>query len=213
MKITELTSRQQAIAPISAFTAQGDLSKLKAVLELGLDAGLTINDIKEILVQLYAYLGFPRALNGLGTFMALVNERKEQGIEDIVGVEAGPLPADKSRLELGTAVQTYLIGVPVKGPVLDFAPAIDAYLKDHLFGDIFGRDNLGYKDREIATLGALAGLEGVEPQLMSHFNISLNIGLTETQLKEVIAALESSVSPDVAQRATSALDKVLATRK
>lgn len=212
MKIIELTSRQQAIAPISAFTALGDLPKLKTALEAGLNASLTINDIKEILVQLYAYLGFPRALNGLGTFMALVNERNEQGIEDIVGVEAGPLPADKSRLELGAAVQTYLIGMPVKGPVLDFAPAIDAYLKDHLFGDIFGRDNLGYKDREIATLGALAGLEGVEPQLMSHFNISLNIGLTEMQLKEVIMSLENSVSQAVAQRGATALEKVLATR-
>ncbi|HBA8915629.1 TPA: carboxymuconolactone decarboxylase family protein [Escherichia coli] len=76
MKVTALTSRQQAIAPISAFTALGDNYKLRAALEAGLHAGLTINDIKEILVQLYAYLGFPRALNSLGTFMPLVNERK-----------------------------------------------------------------------------------------------------------------------------------------
>ena len=110
-------------------------------------------------------------------------------------------------------MQTYLIGVPAKGPVFDFAPAIDTYLKEHLFGDIFGRDNLSYEDREIATLGALAGLEGVEPQLMSHFNISLNIGLTETQLRGVIVALENSACPVVAQRATSALEKVLAASK
>lgn len=213
MKVTELTSRQQAIAPISAFTALGDNHKLRAALEAGLHASLTINDIKEILVQLYAYLGFPRALNALGTFMTLVNERKEQGINDIAGSEASPLPAGRSLLELGTSVQTYLIGVPAKGPVFDFAPAIDTYLKEHLFGDIFGRDNLSYEDREIATLGALAGLEGVEPQLMSHFNISLNIGLTETQLRGVIVALENSACPVVAQRATSALEKVLAASK
>lgn len=100
-----------------------------------------------------------------------------------------------------------------KGPVFDFAPAIDTYLKEHLFGDIFGRDNLSYEDREIATLGALAVLEGVEPQLMSHFNISLNIGLTETQSRGVIVALENSACPVVAQRATSALEKVLAASK
>lgn len=213
MKNAGLTRRQQAIAPISAFTALGDLPKLKITLEEGLEAGLTINDIKEVLVQLYAYLGFPRALNGLGSFMAVVNERKEQGIEDTTGAEASPLPVGKSRLELGTQVQTYLIGTPAKGPVLVFAPAIDVYLKDHLFGDIFGRDNLRYEDREIATLGALAGLEGVEPQLMSHFSISLNIGLSEQQLRDVINALESSVSHAVAQRAAAALDKVLANRE
>lgn len=213
MSNTGLTRRQQAIAPISALTALGDLPNLKIMLEEGLNAGLTINDIKEVLVQLYAYLGFPRALNGLGTFMSVVNERKERGIEDSAGTEASPLSVAKSRLELGTEIQTYLIGEPAKGPVLDFAPAIDIYLKDHLFGDIFGRDNLSYEDREIATLGALAGLEGVEPQLMSHINISMNIGLSEQQLNDVIDALENHVSRAVAQRATSALEKVLCGRK
>jgi len=48
---------------------------------------------------------------------------------------------------------------------------------------------------------------------MSHFNISLNIGLTETQLRGVIVALENSACPVVAQRATSALEKVLAASK
>lgn len=210
MNDKELTRRQKAIPPISAFTALGDMSQLKVVLEEGLDAGLTINDIKEILVQLYAYLGFPRALNGLSTFMAVVNERQEKGIEDITGAEASPLPESRSRLELGTEVQTYLIGSPAKGPVLEFAPAIDTYLKDHLFGDIFGRDNISYKDREIATLSALAALEGVELQLMSHFNISLNIGLSASQLKDMIDTLERSVSLTVAQRAKSVLDKALA---
>lgn len=213
MSTKELTRRQQAIAPISAFTALGDLSRLKVALEDGLKDGLTLNEIKEVLVQLYAYLGFPRALNGLGTFMALVNERKEHGIQDTEGAEASPMPAGKSRLELGTEVQTYLIGVPAAGPVLDFAPAIDVYLKDHLFGDIFGRDNLGYEDREIATLGALAALEGLEPQLMSHFSISLNIGLSEKKLRSVINTLENSVSHRIAQRAAIALDKTLANKK
>lgn len=213
MTTKELTRRQQAIAPISAFTALGDLSRLKVALEDGLKDGLTLNEIKEVLVQLYAYVGFPRALNGLGTFMALVNERKEHGIQDTEGAEASPMPAGKSRLELGTEVQTYLIGVPAAGPVLDFAPAIDVYLKDHLFGDIFGRDNLGYEDREIATLGALAALEGLEPQLMAHFSISLNIGLSEKKLRSVINTLENSVSHRIAQRAAIALDKTLANKK
>lgn len=43
---------------ISAFTAQGDLENLKVALNKGLDSGLTINQIKEVLVQMYAYAGF-----------------------------------------------------------------------------------------------------------------------------------------------------------
>ena len=56
-----LSAKQQSIVTIAAFTANGDLQKLKTALNEGLDAGLTVNEIKEVLVQMYAYCGFPRA--------------------------------------------------------------------------------------------------------------------------------------------------------
>jgi 4-carboxymuconolactone decarboxylase len=59
-----LNAKQQSIIPIAAFTAIGDLAKLRTALHDGLDAGLTMNEIKEILVHLYAYTGFPRSLRG-----------------------------------------------------------------------------------------------------------------------------------------------------
>ena len=64
--MTGLTARQQALAPIAAITVTGDQDRLRGALSAGLDAGLTIAEIKEILVQLYAYAGFPRSLNALG---------------------------------------------------------------------------------------------------------------------------------------------------
>lgn len=54
MKSGGLNAKQEKIVTIAAFTANGDLQKLKTALNEGLDAGLTINEIKEILVQLYA---------------------------------------------------------------------------------------------------------------------------------------------------------------
>src|SRR5579871_4905873 len=61
-----LTARQQAIVPIAALAAAGTMAKLNSVLNDGMDAGLTVSDAKEILLQLYAYAGFPRSLNALG---------------------------------------------------------------------------------------------------------------------------------------------------
>jgi alkylhydroperoxidase/carboxymuconolactone decarboxylase family protein YurZ len=51
--------------------------------------------------------------------------------------------------------------------LFEFAPALDEYLKTHLFGDIFGRDNLDWPSRELATVAALAAMPGVEPQLQA----------------------------------------------
>src|SRR3954466_3349733 len=86
-----LTTPQQSIVSIAALTAVGNLEHLKTELNTGLDAGLTINEIKEVLVQLYAYCGFPRSLNGIGTFMKVLEERKEKGIQDGAGKEATPV--------------------------------------------------------------------------------------------------------------------------
>jgi hypothetical protein len=40
-----LSARQQGVISISAYTANGDLDKLKTTLNEGLDAGLTVNEI------------------------------------------------------------------------------------------------------------------------------------------------------------------------
>ena len=82
-----LTAAQNSLVAISSYTAQGKMDELSQALNEGLDAGLTVNEIKEALVQLYAYCGFPRSLNGVGAFMKVLNERKERGIVDEQGKE------------------------------------------------------------------------------------------------------------------------------
>jgi alkylhydroperoxidase/carboxymuconolactone decarboxylase family protein YurZ len=41
-----LSAKQQAIVPIAALTARGDLDAMKAAIGEGLNAGLSINEIK-----------------------------------------------------------------------------------------------------------------------------------------------------------------------
>lgn len=207
-----LTAKQQAIAPIAAFAATGDMARLDNALNQGLDAGLSVSEVKEMLVQLYAYAGFPRSLNALGQLMKVIDARRHRGIEDAPGREPGrPIPTGEALLAAGTANQTKLAGTPVKGPLFDFAPAIDRFLKTHLFGDIFERDNLDWQSRELATVGALAALDGVEPQLQAHIRISLNVGLSASQLRQLAQALHERGDPAAAARVQAALGKQLAT--
>jgi alkylhydroperoxidase/carboxymuconolactone decarboxylase family protein YurZ len=206
-----LSARQQAIVPIAALAAAGDIARLSTALNQGLDAGLTISDAKEVLVQLYAYAGFPRSLNALAALMKVVNERKQQGIEDAPGSEPSrPIPKGDDLLAAGTANQTKLAGAPVEGPLFDFAPTANEYLRTHLFGDIFERDNLDWQSRELATVGMLSALPGAEPQLQAHMRISMNTGLTAGQLRQLSQVLAERVDVDTAHRASEALGRHLA---
>jgi 4-carboxymuconolactone decarboxylase len=206
-----LSARQQAIPLIAASMATGDMLKLKVALSQGLDAGLTVSEAKEILVQLYAYTGFPRSLNALGELMKLVEARRKRGIQDAQGVEPSRLPATgDALLAAGTANQTRISGSPVTGPLFDFAPVINQFLQAHLFGDIFERDNLDWQSRELATVGALAAMPGVEAQLRSHMAASLRVGLSAAQLRQVVQLLADRGDEPAAQRASAALTEALA---
>lgn len=206
-----LSAKQQAIPLIAAAMAVSDMPRLNAALGNGLDAGLTIGEAKEILVQLYAYVGFPRSLNALGELMKLVEERKQRGIEDVPGREpAKPVPTGDALRAIGTANQTKISGAPVAGPLFDFAPVANQFLQSHLFGDIFERDNLDWQSRELATVGALAATPGVESQLRSHMAASIRIGLSPAQLRQLIEGLAQSGDTAAAARARVALAEAIA---
>ena len=108
-----LSAREQAIVAIASYTGKGDLEHLPTALTKGLEVSMTINEIKEVLIQAYAYCGFPRALNGLATVDEVLSERQSKNIHDTMGNDATPLPANTDILALGTRVQTQLAGAPV----------------------------------------------------------------------------------------------------
>jgi quercetin dioxygenase-like cupin family protein/alkylhydroperoxidase/carboxymuconolactone decarboxylase family protein YurZ len=204
-----LDIKQQRIVAIAALTAAGDMPQLTAALSRGLDAGLTINDIKEILVQLYAYAGFPRSLNSLTAFKSVIEERSRRGVKDERGTDPHPFPIGTDSTKLGTEIQLRLTGAVASEKYADFCPAIDTFLKAHLFGDIFGRDNLDFRTRELATVSALAALDGVESQLQSHMRIALRQGLTASQLRDLTGIIASTVGQARADSTANALHSVL----
>jgi alkylhydroperoxidase/carboxymuconolactone decarboxylase family protein YurZ len=207
-----LNPKEQSIVAIAALTAKGDLSTLKTALNTGLEAGLTINQIKEAIVHLYAYCGFPRSIRGLQTFMEVLNERNAKGIQDELGAEASPIQDERSKYERGREVLEKLTGAPQDGPKTGysaFAPVMDVFLKEHLFADLFERNVLTYSERELVTISVISSIGGAEPMLRSHLNICLNVGLTPGQLKHFISIIESTLGKESANAAQKILDEVL----
>jgi 4-carboxymuconolactone decarboxylase len=204
-----LTDRQRAISLMAAFTTKGDLPKLKQALYTALDAGLTVNDCKEVLVHAYAYCGFPRSIQGLNTLITTLEERKSKGIKDNVGREATPVPGDMDKYETGWKNLAKLGGRSAEGPVEKptsgygaFSPEIDRFLKEHLFADLFSRDVLTFAERELTTVSILVALgSGVEPMLGSHLGLAMKQGITKGQLVDLFALIEKSVSKSDADAA------------
>lgn len=200
-----LTPRQQSLSAIAALEAEGDLERLQVAIGDGYDNGLTTSQIKEALSQLYAYTGFPRSLNSLGILRQVIAKRQDSGMPVPEGKEASPLPRDYDALSQGTAVQKKVSGREFR---YDFAPAADYYLKAHLFGDIFARDNLTHAERELVTVSAISSLRGCEAQLRSHIRGAKNMGLSDDEIHSIPVNLEEKVGPEQALRCLRAVADV-----
>ena len=201
-----LTTKQQALVAIAANEAKGNIEELKTALNEGLEQGLTVSEAKEALSQLYAYTGFPRSLNALGALQQVIKERTKAGLRLEEGREADPLPKEYDALSQGTEVQTQLCGG--QPFTYTFAPQTDYYLKAHLFGDIFARNNLTFADREVVTVSAISALPGCEPQLQAHVSGARNMEVSDDALKEMPALLEAKVGAAEAERLRGALASV-----
>lgn len=215
-EIGGLSSKQQSLVRIAALTADGDLKNLPHALNAGLDGGLTVNEIKEAIVHLYAYAGFPRSIRGLQVFMEVLDERKAKGIVDEWGPEASPVADERDKYERGAETLYELTGKRWDKPESGygaFSPAIDTFLKEHLFVDIFERDLLTYAERELVTVSVLSSIGGVEPMLRSHFNICLNLGLTPEQLHQFVGLIKGTIGKKEAKAAQNVLDEVLNSKR
>lgn len=196
-----LSDKQKAIVLMAAFTAKGDLEKLKPAIYEALDGGLTINECKEVFLHSYAYCGFPRSIQGLNTLISTLDERKAKGIKDNMGREATPV-SDTNKYVTGWENLAKLRGRSPDGPIEKptsgygaFSPEIDRFLKEHLFADLFSRDVLTFGERELTTISVLIALgKGVEPMLGSHLALAMKQGITKNQIEEVFALIERSVS-------------------
>ncbi|MDR7317747.1 MULTISPECIES: carboxymuconolactone decarboxylase family protein [Brevibacillus] len=68
----------------------------------------------------------------------------------------------------------------------DIAPDLGRYIVEFAFGDIYSRDGLDLKQRQLVTLASLTTQGGCEPQLQVHMNAALNVGLSPQEIIEAI---------------------------
>jgi 4-carboxymuconolactone decarboxylase len=157
------------------------------------------------------YSGFPSSINGMNTLKDVLKERKEHGINDEIGKTATDT-TKTDRLKLGEQELTKLDSLQVdrlKNAYNDFSPELVKLTLEFGYADIFSRDNLAPKYRQIATISALTALGNAQPQLKFHINAGLNIGLTETEIKEIMLLISFYAGFPAAINGTNILKEII----
>ncbi len=94
-------------------------------------------------------------------------ERYERGLRVLSAVD-------------GPAGQAVVEGLAKSFP--DFA----RYVVEFPFGDIYAREGLGLRERELATVAALCVLGHAQPQLRVHVHAALHVGCKPAEVVEVV---------------------------
>lgn len=100
-----------------------------------------------------------------------------------------PQAEDETRFERGRKALSRIDGEggeKVVASLADIAPDFARYLIEFPFGDIYCRPGLDLRSREIATIAALTAMGNAAPQLKVHVEAGLNVGLTRSEIVEII---------------------------
>ena len=104
-------------------------------------------------------------------------------------------------------------GEEVKNSLNDISPDLVKYMIEYSFGDIYSREGLQLKSKEIAVVAALTALGNAEPQLKVHINGALNVGCTINEVKEIILQMSAYSGFPTCINAMNALKYVLNERE
>lgn len=212
-----LDLKSKEIAVVAALTAMRTAQpQLKVHLNGALNTGSSISEIKEVILQMSVYSGFPSSINGMNALKEVLGEREGRGIKDIVGVVATPTSLATSRFDKGKEKLSQLDSLQVDRLNIaysDFSPELVKFVLEYGYADIFSRDNLDVKYRQISTIAALTALGNAQPQLKFHINAGLNIGLTVENVKEIMLLMSVYAGFPAAINGTNILKEVISDRK
>ena len=176
----QLPEKTRYLAILAALIGCGGVGAYGEMLPKALDSGLSPVEIKEIVYQAAAYLGYGRML----PFLHCTNEFfSEKGIKL-------PLPGQatstlENRLEKGAEAQAEIFGEHMKEAWK--AGHINRWLAENCFGDHYTRKGLGLAERELITFCFLMAQGGCEPQLIAHAKGNMNMGNDKDLLVRVVS--------------------------
>lgn len=172
--VGDLDMRTRELITCTTLASMQTLPQLKAHAEAALNVGVTPLELREIVYTTAPFIGFPKMLNAL----AVVNEVLEKRGINLPLEEAGTV-TEATRHEKGAIIQNKLYPGGIAS-VMEDVPGgmgsdVERFLTDYCFGEIYTREGLDMKTRELLTYCLLTAI-GADSQLHSHFHGNINAG-------------------------------------
>lgn len=184
-----LDPKSKAIAVVAALTAIGTAQpQLKVHINAALNIGVRIDEIKEVILQMAVYCGFPNCLNGMNVLKDVLKDREERGLKaDSRPVSTNAVKFDKQNFgENELFKQNSKILDKLTHDFGDFSPELLTFFLEFGYADVWSRNNLDKKYRHVATIAALTALGHAQSQLKFQIEAGLMDGLTEENIKELM---------------------------
>lgn len=179
-----LDDKTRELITIIVLATNQTLDQLKAHIFAALNIGATPVEIKETIYQCAPYLGFPKTLNAL----QVVNEVFKM-LNIALPVESQKTVTEENRFEEGLKAQKSIFGNIIdqmRANAPENQKHIQNYLSAFCFGDIYTRNGLNLKTRELLTLCMLSALGGCDSQVKSHVYGNMSVGNDKNTLLEAI---------------------------
>ena len=203
-----LDARTRLMCILASNVASQGRAAFRATLDAALGAGVTPDEVKEVLYQAVPYVGMAKVADFIGAANDVLEAR---GVGLPLEGQSTTTPAD--RFEKGLAVQRSIFGAGHIDAMREAAPEnqkhIQQYLSDNCFGDFLTRGGLDVKMRELVTFSLLVSLGGCEPQVKGHIAGNVNLGNDKAVLLAVVTQLLPYIGYPRTLNAIGCLNEVL----
>ncbi|HTY25844.1 MAG TPA: carboxymuconolactone decarboxylase family protein [Desulfomonilaceae bacterium] len=180
-----LDPKSRQIATMAALTAMGNAKpQLKFHIGASLNIGVTPEEIIDVMYITTVFAGFPSGLNGISAAREVFQAKGVSMKQD-----RRPAPGDGTRHERGLETLNRTskdAGERVIKSLSDIAPDMAQFIIDFSYGDIFSREILSPKHKEIAMIAVCVAKGTMEPQMKVHLHAALNVGCTKQEIVELM---------------------------
>ena len=192
-------------ARVGAAAGVADEATVTREIAAACEAGVAVAPLREVLLQSYLFVGYPRAIN------ALLALNRVLGVEDAPGEPGEPTGDLESWRRRGEELCRRIYGRHydrLQANIRSLHPDLAHWMVVEGYGKVLSRPMLPPHLRELAVLGILAA-DGQLRQLASHVRGALHVGATPSQVQVAVGAVADLSSPERARAAASMVERIL----